>query len=321
MLLNCGSKGVKFQMYFRGADKTIAAAKHYKPSNGDSFTRLQVEGSGYKPSSQTNEGYLTPQELEDSIGEGLAHAKNSVWKLDAAEPVHVVAFLTGSLRNFYERAEPKHQQQLDATIQQLFATLGVKTWQGPFWNNNKGRRSPTTDDSSRSSSRNNNKRASTSTSSNRSSYFISQKDEGCMELHGARKMYSQLVRKGKLPTDSTPVMTLGIGFGSTQWGLVTSPSSSGYDIIQHPFGMSNPVRLVDLGLTAAKYFRENSEAKRNFIDAVRTTKSPIIALKSGCLLLVRDEKFQTEGQRVLKQLFQRPNRKVLIFMMIIPVMI
>jgi hypothetical protein len=52
------------------------------------------------------------------------------------------------------------------------------------------------------------------------SYFISQDEEGQMELVGVRRLYSNMISKGMITGKVTPIASFGIGRGTSQWTYI-----------------------------------------------------------------------------------------------------
>lgn len=252
-LLNCGTGGVKYQLYGLSAAGHLVVKKEYKPKGGwDSFSRLEV--GEYDPSKVTSEWFGTAH-LERTVKKNLAKAKSEWGGIVGADHVEIYAFITGTIRNYYYRADVEERKVLDSEVGGILGDAGVKPWDG-------------------------------------SSFFMSQDREGQMEMEAIKTMYSNLTINKRLPFGTTPIISVGIGRGTCQWACTADPPTEPASVIKHAHGMSTLEGLLEFSNTIIKAYSE----KHAIDNLVRTIKrlvsnqqTPVIALKSGCLLILKKD--------------------------------
>jgi hypothetical protein len=120
------------------------------------------------------------------------------------------------------------------------------------------------------------------------SYFITQEEEGRLELQAARSMYANLV-EAKILDEGEPCISFGIGMGSTQWAAGSTEKNSRVikkaHLIGVPLGMgATHVSLPTFDEYLLSQLKGTAEAQEAFFAALESTNFPVIALKSGCLL-------------------------------------
>jgi hypothetical protein len=160
----------------------------------------------------------------------------------------VYAFVTGSVRQHWEEAQTHNDKlKFEETMSKLFQGLDVR----PF--------------------------------SKSKSWFITQEEEGGLELLGSRRFYENLHQDGLLEKGTMVVACFGIGKGSSQW--VTMKLNGDTEVTGHKAGMNNLAGLSKVGETILGEYR--NERKLNaFLDALESVPHPVIALKSGCILVL-----------------------------------
>jgi hypothetical protein len=251
-LLNCGTGGVKLQLYgldpqggkmvvaideFKGGDKTVLA--------NTSFSLLKLEQGGFDPSktgrhielAQLQEAYKTALETLSKAAEpfassdcdsfleqiyanlarmadpkekdaraGLERENQELYaKLWREEGLVLVGFVTGTIRNHYDAAEPEQRAALEAAARAVFEPLGVRPWG----------------------------EVGASAASGADSYYLPQEDEALMELIALRTFYYNLGQSGYTDPSILPFMSLGIGRGSSKLGFVGPSRRAGW---MPPFG-------------------------------------------------------------------------------------
>ncbi len=101
-------------------------------------------------------------------------------------------------------------------------------------------------------------------------YFLPHAKEGALELIAVRCMYANLGL-------AQPAMSLGIGRGSAQ---LTIAQDKTCDVLEHSGAMDNPRQMMNMSSDFMKQM-DSKVLEKAFGD----TEVPVIALKSGCLLL------------------------------------
>jgi len=83
------------------------------------------------------------------------------------------------------------------------------------------------------------------------------------------------------------VVSFGIGKGSCQWAV--GKSATEIEVVEHKAGMANTKELGGVGDALLSHYKSNPSSFEAFLNLLRSTPNPIIALKSGCLLLFEDQ--------------------------------
>jgi hypothetical protein len=116
-------------------------------------------------------------------------------------------------------------------------------------------------------------------------------------------MYANLATRKRIPTGANPIVSFGIGRGTSQWFQRGGLSVEGE-------GMDKPHKLRKISRILMKAFLREDPAtpgKRrlfdNFLEHVKKETIPIIALKSGALIMFRDKNM---GDKKLLQTLIEP---------------
>lgn len=234
--LNCGTGGIKYQLYTRDVTNILKLESEFKPKNGLSVNSLLAGNYRPKPGEE-----ITMAVLEQSIRDEL---KDAPWK-DRPD-IPVVAFVTGQIRQYWEIAGEGEKKVLDSQMEALFQPFKI------------------------------------SKLVKQSSYFMPQDTEGKLELLATQTLYKNLVKAGLLDQDVEVIGSIGIGRGSLQWMIGKEGEAVSQILYQE--GMKDPERLVDFpDVLKAQY--EISAKREALVTSVRKTAKPVIALKSGSVLL------------------------------------
>jgi len=166
--LNCGTGGIKYQMYsVRGGLLRVVA--EFKPKNGCSPNALKVGSYSPKQKKEEKEEAGTKSAGSGSVEAArellLKELAEAPWRDLPATPVY--CFVTGTLRQHWEDSAADECALLEREMAKLFAGTGVQ----PLPNNN---------------------------TDGQASFFMSQDDEGRLELIGTRAMYANLVTAQQL---------------------------------------------------------------------------------------------------------------------------
>jgi hypothetical protein len=180
--LNCGTGGIKYQMY--GKQPLTHCINEFKPKQGCNVHNIKSEGFP-----NVHEKLL--QELKDV--KLPWHGKPNV-------PVY--AFITGPLRDAWVAADAKRRGKMHARMIKFFRDTNIKPLPPRI----------TLCNNSSSSSNNIHHGG----EEDEGSYFIEQHVEGFLELRGAQEMYANL-RKHKKVDENEVIGSLGMGRGSSQW--------------------------------------------------------------------------------------------------------
>lgn len=119
--LNCGTGGIKYQMYKR--EPLLSVAKEYKPSEEKHFANLgQLELGSYKP---PQDAYQFVTSMEDFQSLFKQELKNAPW---AGKPeIPVYAFITGKIRAHWEKkADAKERDHMNGELQAVFKQSGIE---------------------------------------------------------------------------------------------------------------------------------------------------------------------------------------------------
>lgn len=114
-LLNCGTGGVKYQMYLK-ANGILYLSSEYKPKNGASPNALAL--GGYKPKVSA-----TFEATAAQLAEELSSAELP-WAGKVGCPVY--AFVTGSIRQAWEEADESGKQNFEQAMEQLFGPHNIQ---------------------------------------------------------------------------------------------------------------------------------------------------------------------------------------------------
>lgn len=179
-----------------------------------------------------------------------------------------VGLVTGKIREHYYSACMGDRKTMDEVINSVFAPLNVQRAEDP-------------------------------------SYFLKQESEGYFEYTGTRTMYRNLRNDGLLPDGVDVIGSFGIGRGSCQWTVA--------DAQCHPqvFGFEKGMMDGDelLGMAKAlmdEFKRPSSTHFGNLIGSMSLVKTPVIALKSGCAILLEDENAKEFRKWLLDQPVAEP---------------
>jgi hypothetical protein len=283
VLLNCGTGGVKYQLYGWSADGCLIAKQEFKPKGEkDSLSRIQIHGSEYDVSKYSDKGFIQVEELRKQIEANLAIAKGQ-WKeyFETKEKdrrrvkvtqIRIVAFITGNVRNFYYNLKsPESKRLMDVAITKLFSTMNVERGAG-------------------------------------SSFFISQQLEGKLEMQAVRTLYSNMQLKKRLPLHS-PIVSFGIGRGTSQFTIAGDDPEDvkSFTTLSYPHGMGNIKGLLQCSEFISNQFQKGEPALKQLLSACQTQVNnnmlPTIALKSGTVLMFKNKKY---GKQLLQALTKPP---------------
>jgi hypothetical protein len=214
------------------------------------FSINDLESSGFTP----KEKGKTREELRNTF---------AVWVMELLAAHHIefdtplYALVTGTIREyFFEKATADQRSTLNADVNHVFALNEVK----PVCGN---------------------------------TYFITQDQEGEFEVTGASVMYANLTNAGLIPAKTQVVLSFGIGRGSTQWSVLRPDGS--VLTFGYPFGMNKLSQLADFpAALLTEYLKPDSLHLEAFLSSAEAIVAaggfPTIALKSGTMLLVENEK-------------------------------
>jgi hypothetical protein len=261
--LNCGTGGVKMQMYAcKGGP--VFAMMEAKPRKC-SISVIQIEGYVPKKKLLDAQGEEFPIKADifcSMLDQELTKAPWNRAELQAPmrkflnnqndQHPEVFAFVTGSIRGYWERKDLPSSEKvgLETVVAQIFRDRA--------------------------------KPASSILHPNEENYFIPQEDEGAMELLAVQSMYKAI--GSILPQFSgvDVLASLGIGTGSSQWTEQTDTVSIGH-------GMISQYLLSNLGRTIVRNYQDPVKFE-TFLTKLEQSTRPAIALKSGCLLQLYDKK-------------------------------
>lgn len=230
--LNCGTGGIKYQLYSSQNGPLRLSAEH-KPKNGASVHTIKA--GSFKPKT-----VISVEDTRQMLIKELAEAP---WL--GQEGVPVFAFVTGTLRNYWEEASNDEKAVLEAEVKRLFHDTGIRCLNDTF--------------------------------------FLSSEEEGRLELVGCNAMYTNLVGAGLLESGTEVIGSFGIGRGSCQWAIATPEGQ--VETIAHPAGMADLKGLAGVGHTVLSAYRQ-PEKLFTLLNSLVNVENPVIALKSGCCLLL-----------------------------------
>lgn len=211
-----------------------------------------LEFPGYNPKKP-----MSFDQVRRLLGQEIVQASkdfaNKLKEKDYVLPpcVPIYAFITGPFREFYEKAPPEIKQQLNEFTGRVFVEIAL-----PIIGNN-------------------------------GSYFLPQEAEGTYELTGTQCMYRQLSNDSLLLPGTQVIGSFGIGRGSCQW-MIQSGSEVFLCGLNH--GMTNPQGLATLSDSVIPQLFSREKLPK-FLRSIMSCERPVIALKSGCSLLLENKNF------------------------------
>jgi len=115
------------------------------------------------------------------------------------------------------------------------------------------------------------------------SYFVSQDEEGALELSGAQALYANLAKFSIIEAGMHVVGSFGIGRGSCQWMVMQK--SGVPELVGHKAGMINVKELEKMSDTLMNACKDPQ--KFNVIlQSLEGIENPAVALKSGAALML-----------------------------------
>lgn len=266
-LLNFGTGGVRFQLYTRNAEGIVSCLLEYKPPGLNKGVLSKLCFGAYQPKEDEKR---EPDEVKAEIEEGLRLAPWNNAQLAQKFKLGVVpvfAFVTGTLRNFWENNPDDAVGISDAVNQFLERVLGQSSYFSQILQE----------------------------SDQRFEFLMPQRLEGQMELVACRAMYEQYsAMTGK---KLEPIISLGCGKGSSQWTSLDPDASLSQDFTKYSlepvmqFGMDCSDLAENLGSAIVQSYRRDNqleELARLALAIHERGNVPVIALKSGCLLGLDD---------------------------------
>lgn len=174
----------------------------------------------------------------------------------STEPVTLFAFVTGELRNYWEKLEDvKEAEEIALTVKGIVESL----------------------------------LPSLATPGKANSFLIRSLEEGQMELEGVRCMYQQF----SLATGHAlePVVCFSVGRKNCMWTMlsVDDPSVRNATQVELPFGTDDEDFGPKLSAALTNAYQDQTDMLGALVDSVtRRGNLPVIALKSGCLQSLED---------------------------------
>ena len=198
--------------------------------------------------------------------------------------VDVYAFVTGSIREKYYRlfSDRAKQAIMNTAVMRVLSAVGAKPFSQIF-------------------------------QKHADVVFLSEIEEGKMELLGQRRMYTQINMKWKELNGQTEkleaLVSLGIGQTSVQWAACTQ-SAGGCHVFPYANGMNNASRLSGFGKALVAHYEELKPAEigslDSFVDVIRRCLSsggtPVIGLKSGASMYLTS----SAGEDLRRELAEGP---------------
>lgn len=203
----------------------------------------------------------------------MADAINSHKELLGSDiqQVDVLAFITGDIRKKFEDSTQENKQIFENILKDYFHGI-AKEFNGM-------------------------------------SYFMSQDEEGTLELVGADTMYKNLTNANLLELDGASVVgSFGIGRGSCQFMTKYYDAAKCTDVFQligYTYGMGSLQKLSQVGVFIDETLNNSPEKMDAFLTALESVKTPIIAFKSGATLLLENKEYPS----VKANMFDTPLNK------------
>ena len=277
MFLNCGTGGIKYQIYTKRKDininenEIIYARKDYKPANNEYAlenitgpNQLNVNGDIEKDPKYIQNKFQMIYELSGFISGFFPKPKESVNPSipNTNADIPIFAFVTGDKHRQTWEENPDKKESIDKNMVKYFGEFAKKL---PFNNND--------------------------------SFLMTQDKEGELELIGTRNMYLNLIKAGLLNKYEV-ISSIGIGKGSTQFALIDLKTDK-ITTLKEKVGMIAPLEnLVKIKTLANKFINELKNT--TYFSSISTppvtngTKY-IIALKSGpTIRLEKDREFKNK---------------------------
>lgn len=230
--LNCGTGGIKYQRY--DCKEIIHVVGEHKPKDAASPNNLKV--GQFKPKKE-----MSFEETAALLVRDL-NSPNMPWK---PKEVPMYAFVTGTIRQHWEEANPSEKKVLEDEMKRLFEPHGILP--------------------------------------RKDSYFVTQDEEGALELAGAQALYANLAKFGIIEAGVHVVGSFGIGRGSCQWMVMQKNGVP--ELVGHKAGMVNVKeleRMSDTLMSACK----DPEKFTVLLQSLEGIANPAVALKSGAALML-----------------------------------
>lgn len=286
--MNCGSGGVKYQLYARGEDQLVITLGEFKPAQKEQKEGGKTEAAKfscltcgtYQPAKKEDQTPINAEQLHQSMvfENSTAPWKNAELKNKFfQEEPEVFAFVTGSLRNHFERISEKNVDErttINNTVLSVFGSDVPTRMARPVSEllyplGSELAFLPNAYES----------------------YIISQIDEGRMELIATQTLYAQIKKVCPKTDELRPIVSFGIGTSSTQFAQALSErnESEGVSLpaMDYQLGMKDH-SVVFVGESITHDYLHTPALLDNLLASIAECKSravfPTIALKSGCLL-------------------------------------
>lgn len=194
--LNCGTGGIKYQVYQNrvqgDADTYINVTSEYKPAE---LARSGKDDVVFAKFSDMVCGKY-PERLKESERKKITHPqtkeqiesyiKKELEKSGLDSSIPKYAFITGSIRSFYEDNK-EDRTEMDEIVSSVFDKLNIKPLPLKL--------------------------------GDKCSFFLPQASEGALELLGTRKMYENLYLDNLFPDKPEVICSFGIGAGTIQFTI------------------------------------------------------------------------------------------------------
>lgn len=242
LILNCGTGGTKYGLYTRSPCIHEALRKDDSSKDGQ-ISGLAIPNVGYNCTAYGLKIFRTVEQVKNIIAADIAKAIQTCREKNSwDDETESIAFVTGSIRDYYFKT-PRDRAEMDKALNGLFTdkSIGVKS---------------------------------------QASYFLDQKREGELELRAVQALHYNMGEAGRISKGFVPIVSLGIGRGSAQWGM-------NGDVIMHDAGMNSIAELAKLGKNITRTLQSGRVWNLFFKSVVQQIKEgnkPMIALKSGCTL-------------------------------------
>lgn len=255
-ILNCGTGDVKYQLYVlkNGEPNVVMELKGTR--EGFSVSGLAVETAGYNPLNQQGDE-KPPSITKEALVQGFCDDLTNKIP-DKYKNVPFFAVVTGTIRqhwaNLVSEESKKEAGDVENELRNVFAQVNeatgtnVQSWNG-------------------------------------GTYLISQEEEGVCEMVACTNLVSSVKANGKV------VAMQGIGKGTGQFVLLLTheDGTTEHRVFGYPYGMNAYTNLSGLGSFIDSVFTDR-DVMAAFFRTLRNTVqggfTPVVALKSGCLLAV-----------------------------------
>lgn len=241
VILNCGDNCIKYHWYIHLDNGKVTIGEEYMPQNSVSMSNMRI-GTIYTPKNN-----ITNEIIVSNIKKEM---ESAVW-MQRLENISVLAVITGSIRNWFEKQNRSNKFATNKSIGKILhhdelKQYNIKPWLGTNW-------------------------------------FMSRTDEDKMS-------FNAVINLNEGEQDCKTVGAIGFRNDSSQLSFIISNRKKEYlYILNHPYGIDKLECLIGDEFSIGKTIIKKLEEKNFVMSFVRTLKkynNPIIGINSEILKLI-----------------------------------